>query len=77
MSSKILIEILVIMVLIAQSSCNYAGKRSEISISNKAFSNLMNTFIKHFQKNPREAFLLMRENIKLRMNFENMLKQRI
>jgi ABC-type phosphate/phosphonate transport system permease subunit len=77
MSSKKLIEILIIMVLIVQSSCNYANKRTEMSISNKAFSNMMNTFIKHFQKNPREAFLLMKENIKLRINFENMLKQRI
>ena len=72
-----LFRILLIIALVVQCRCNYLNKRGHVSIGNEAFSNMMNAFIKHFQKNPKEAFSLMKENIKLRVNFQNKLSQRI
>ena len=71
------LTILIIIALVNVSCCNYFSKRTQVLIGNEAFSSMMNAFIKHFQRNPKEAFLLMRDQIKLRVNFQNKLSQRV
>ena len=61
----------------AKGALKRTEQGSSENVTNKSFSRILGKFMKHFQKNPEEAFSFMRQNMEIRKNMDNAMKKKV